>query len=166
MSGGILWPLTLIAALGSGLVGGVFFGFSGFVMRALARLRPAQGIAAMQSINIMAVTPPLMIALFGTALACVALVISSLLRWREPVAMFRLLGGGVYLVGTVLVTIVCNVPLNNALAAVDPDSAQGATQWARYIPHWTAWNSVRTGAAIAAAVMLTLALIAERTHES
>lgn len=166
MSSGILWPLTLIAALGSGLAGGVFFGFSGFVMKALARLRPAQGIAAMQSINIMAVTPPLMIALFGTALACVALVVSSLLKWREPVAMFRLLGGGVYLVGTVLVTIVYNVPLNNALAAVDPDSAEGATHWARYIPHWTAWNSVRTVAAIVAAVMLTLALIAGRTHES
>ena len=58
MSGGITFALTLIAALGSGLIGGVFFGFSGFVMKALARLRPAQGIAAMQSINVVAVTPP------------------------------------------------------------------------------------------------------------
>jgi uncharacterized membrane protein len=163
MSGGILGPLTLLAVLGSGLVGGVFFAFSGFVMKALARLRPAQGIAAMQSINVMAVTPPLMIALFGTALACVALVVSSLFKWREPVAMFRLLSGGVYLVGTVLVTMVCDVPLNNALAAVDPESTDGATQWARYVPAWTAWNSVRTVAAVVAAAMLTLALIVGRT---
>ena len=162
MSGGIAFALTLIAALGSGLIGGVFFGFSGFVMRALARLRPAQGITAMQSINVVAVTPPLMIALFGTALACVALVVSSLPKWREPVAMLRLAGGGLYLVGAVLVTIVRNVPMNDALAAVDPDSADGATQWARYVPRWTAWNSVRTVAALAAAAALTIALMAGR----
>ena len=165
MSGGITFALTLLAALGSGLVGGVFFGFSGFVMKALARLRPAQGIAAMQSINMVAVTPPLMIALFGTALACVALVVSSLPKWREPVAMLRLAGGGLYLVGTVLVTIVRNVPMNNTLASVDPESTEGATQWARYVPGWTAWNTVRTVAAIAAAAMLSLALVAGRSRD-
>ena len=163
MSGGLLVPLTLLAALGSGLVGGVFFGFSGFVMRALARLRPAQGIAAMQSINVVAVTPPLMIALLGTALACVALVVSSLFKWREPVAMLRLVGGGLFLVGTVLVTLVRNVPMNDALAAVDPDSADGAAQWARYVPEWTAWNTVRTVAALAASAALTVALLAGRS---
>ena len=163
MSGGLLVPLTLLAALGSGLVGGVFFGFSGFVMRALARLRSAQGIAAMQSINVVAVTPPLMIALFGTALACVALVVSSLFKWREPVAMLRLVGGGLFLVGTALVTIVRNVPMNDALAAVDPDSADGAAQWARYVPEWTAWNTARTVAALAASAALTVALLADRS---
>lgn len=164
MSGEITFALTLIAALGSGLIGGVFFGFSGFVMRALARLRPAQGIAAMQSINVMAVTPPLMIALFGTALACVALVVSSLPRWREPVAMLRLAGGGLYLVGVVLVTLMRNVPANDALAAVDPESADGAAQWARYVPGWTAWNSVRAAAALAAAAALIIALVAGRSR--
>ena len=77
--------------------------------------------------------------------------------------MLRLAGGGLYLVGTVLVTMVRNVPMNNALAAVDPVSADGATQWARYVPGWTAWNSVRTVAAIAAAAMLSFALFAGRT---
>jgi uncharacterized membrane protein len=163
MSGGFLAALTLLAALGSGLVGGVFLAFSGFVMRALGRLRPAHGIAAMQSINVVAVTPPLMIPLFGTALACVALVVSSLPKWREPVAMLRLAGGGLYLVGAVLVTVVRNVPMNDALAAVDPDSADGASQWARYVPGWSAWNTVRTVAAIAAAALLSLAAIAGRS---
>jgi uncharacterized membrane protein len=165
MSAGLLGALTLLAALGSGLVGGVFFGFSGFVMKALARLRPAHGIAAMQSINVVAVTPPLMIALFGTALACVALVASSLTKWREPVAMLRLVAGGLFLVGTVLVTIVRNVPMNDALAAVDPDSADGAAEWGRYVTSWTAWNTVRTVAAIAAAVMFPLTLTAGRSRD-
>ena len=34
---GILYPLTLVAAIGCGLMAGVFFAFSSFVMKALAR---------------------------------------------------------------------------------------------------------------------------------
>jgi uncharacterized membrane protein len=54
---GFLFALTLFAALGCGVVAGVFFAFSAFVMRALARLPAQQGIAAMQAINVAAVTP-------------------------------------------------------------------------------------------------------------
>jgi uncharacterized membrane protein len=154
--------LTIIAALGCGVVGGAFFAFSGFVMRALARLSPPQGIAAMQSINIVAVTPPLMVALFGTALVCVALIIVALLDRQAAGTGYRLAGCLLYLVGTVGVTMVFNVPLNNALAAADPESATGAAQWAQYVSSWTAWNTLRTVASIAAALAFTLALVAER----
>ena len=78
--------------------------------------------------------------------------------------LFRLVGGGLYLVGMVLVTIVRNVPMNDALAAVDPESAEGAEQWASYVPGWTVWNSVRTVAALAAAAALTVALVADRSR--
>jgi hypothetical protein len=54
---GFLFALTLVTALGCGLNAGVFFAFSSFVVKALPRLQPAQGIAAMQSINLVAVTP-------------------------------------------------------------------------------------------------------------
>ena len=56
---GVLYAATLVTALGCGLVAGVFFAFSTFVMAALRRLKPEEGIAAMQSINILAVTPSL-----------------------------------------------------------------------------------------------------------
>ena len=69
-----------------------------------------------------------------------------------------LLGSMLYLVGTMLVTIVFNVPRNNALAAVEPVSANGARLWAGYVTSWTAWNHVRTAAALAAAASLTIAL--------
>ena len=65
-----------------------------------------------------------------------------------------------YLGGVVLVTIAFNVPRNDALAAVDADSADGALRWARYVPGWTAWNTVRTVAALASAAALTIALVA------
>jgi len=52
-------------------------------MAALARLPPLQGIAAMQSINVVASAPLFMTALFGTAAACVALAIIALSSWGE-----------------------------------------------------------------------------------
>jgi uncharacterized membrane protein len=72
---GFLFALTLFAALGCGVIAGVFFAFSAFVMGALARLPARQGIAAMQAINVAAITPAFMVALFGTALACGALIV-------------------------------------------------------------------------------------------
>ena len=143
----LLFTLTLIAALGCGLVAGIFFAFSTFVMKALARVPSAEGIAAMQSINITVINPWFMGAFFGTASACVLVVVISLFRWNEAEAVYLVSGGLAYLIGTILVTIVFNVPRNNALAAVDPQSADGARVWAGYVTGWTAWNHVRTVAA-------------------
>lgn len=153
-----LFALKLFAALGCGLVAGVFFAFSTFVMSALAQRPPAQGIAAMQAINITVINPLFMTALFGTAAACIFLAIASLLKWHQPGAAYLLLGSLLYLIGTVGVTIAFNVPLNDALAAVKPDSTEGANLWVSYLANWTAWNHVRTVAAIAAAASFTLAL--------
>jgi len=154
----LLFAITLLTALGCGLVAGVFFAFSTFVMKALARLAPAQGIAAMQTINVTVINPSFMGALFGTAAACVLLALTSLRSWHGPGAVYLLAGSLLYLVGTVLVTIVFNVPLNNGLEAVDAAGADGARVWAGYITKWTAWNHVRTVAALAAAASLTIAL--------
>jgi uncharacterized membrane protein len=154
-------PLEWVAlgtALGCGLVAGVFFAFSAFVMPALRRLPAAQGIAAMQSINRLAVTPALMTALFGTALACVGLVVWAVLAWGQPSAPWVLAGGALYLAGAIVVTIAGNVPLNDALAAVQPDGADAAGRWAGYLGRWAAWNHLRAAASFAAAGLLTVAL--------
>ena len=154
-----LFALTLIAALGCGIVAGAFFAFSTFVMTALGRLPAGQGITAMQSINVVVINPWFMTALFGTALACVVLAVASAFEWDEPEVVYRVAGSGLYLVGTILVTIAFNVPRNDALAAASADSADGATLWRRYLAEWTAWNHVRTAAALAAAASFTVALV-------
>jgi uncharacterized membrane protein len=65
------WDLiTTVGVVGCGLIGGVFFAFSAFVMSGLNRLPPSRATAAMQSINVTAQHPPLMLALFGTAAVC------------------------------------------------------------------------------------------------
>ncbi|WP_414573517.1 DUF1772 domain-containing protein [Nostoc sp. CCY 9925] len=152
------FALKLITALGCGLVAGVFFGFSTFVMSALARLQPREGIIAMQSINITAINPLFMLALFGTGVGCLFLAIASLSKLYQPSAVYLLLGSLLYLIGTIVVTIAFNVPLNDALAIAKPDSTEGANLWAKYLTNWTFWNHVRTIAAFGAAALLTMAL--------
>ena len=149
--------LTLATALGCGLIAGVFFAFSAFVMTALARLPAPQGIAAMQSINVLAVTPWFMSALFGTAAACLVLAVAAVFAGDTAGSGHVVAGCASYLVGTILVTMACNVPRNTALARSDPASAEGARLWADYLRTWTMWNHVRTLAALTAATLLALA---------
>lgn len=153
-----LFALKLFAALGCGLVAGIFFAFSTFVMTALARLQPDQSIAAMQSINITVINPLFMTAFLGTGVACIFLAVSSLLKWHPPAAAYLLIGSLLYLVGTIGVTIAFNVPLNDALAKVEPSSTEGANLWANYLSNWTFWNHIRTAAALAASALFTIAL--------
>jgi uncharacterized membrane protein len=155
---GVLVALTMITALGCGLSAGALFAFSSFVMPALARLQAPHGIAAMQSINVQAVTPVFMTALFGTAVACIALGIWALADWDDSYGPWLLAGGVLYLGGTIGLTIAYHVPRNNALAKADPMSADGAELWRRYLREWTAGNHVRVAAALAATAALTEAI--------
>ncbi|TPK46202.1 DUF1772 domain-containing protein [Mesorhizobium sp. B2-5-4] len=142
--------LTFIAALGAGVVGGVFFAFSNFVMPAFARLPAAGGIAAMNSINVTVITPMFMTALFGTGLVCIVLIAGALIGWNQPGSFWLLAGALIYLVGNPIVTMVFNVPLNDALATVDPASSNGAAVWTSFLRNWVMWNHVRTVTAIVA----------------
>lgn len=158
MIDGLLFALTFLSALGSGLIAGVFFAFSAFVMTALARLPPAEGIAAMQSINVAVINPLFLAPFLGTAAASVLLAVASLLSSREPGALYLLAGSTLYLVGTFLVTLAFNVSRNHALAAVEPGSSDAAGLWRRYVAGWTGWNHVCTASALAATASFTMAL--------
>jgi uncharacterized membrane protein len=160
MMHGPLFLLTLLTALGCGVIAGVFFAFSSFVMKGLARVPPAQGIASMQSVNAAALTPAFMTALFGTAAACLAVIVCSILSWHQPYAGYLLTGGLLYLLGAIGITITFHVPRNQALDRIRPDSPEAAGHWKRYVTTWTAGNHVRAAAALAAAAILTIALTA------
>ena len=151
-------PLILCAAIGCALTAGIFFAFSTFVMQALALQPPAPGIAAMQSINITVINPWFMTAFFGPAVAGIILTILAFRQWDQPDSIYWLAGTLLYLLGTIGVTVAGNIPLNDALAIVGPDSSEGATLWTRYLADWTFWNHVRTIAAFLAAGLFTLSL--------
>lgn len=158
--------LMLITAIGSGVSGGIFYAFSTFVIKALAQQPPAQGIATMQSINITVINPWFMVVFLGTGVACILITIFLLLQWHQPATIYWLAGSLLYLIGTIGVTIAFNIPLNDALAAIAPNSAQGARLWARFLNDWTFWNHVRTAAAILAAIILTISLCQSTESQS
>jgi uncharacterized membrane protein len=155
---GFLFALTLAAVVGAGLVGGVFFAFSNFVMRALGRLRPSEGAAAMQSINITVITPAFMTALFGMGLVSLVLIALGLADLDEPYAGWLIAAGAIYLIGEIATTGGYHVPRNNALARVDPESEEGARVWSTYLVEWTRMNHVRATAGLAASALFAVAL--------
>jgi len=152
--------LLVVTAVASALMGGIFFGFSSFIMPSLGRIPPEEAIRAMQRINIDVFHWSFMGLFFGIPIACVAIGAQAILNWDAPGATFCLAGSVAYILGTFLVTAAGNVPLNNALAKVDPDTADAAQAWTRYTVPWTRWNHVRTVACIAAAAAFIAALLA------
>jgi uncharacterized membrane protein len=154
---GLLW----FSAVGCGLLAGVYFAFSAFVMTSLTRIAPAAGISAMNAINVVIVKSLFMPIFIGTTLTAVVLTGLAILRWNEAGSMVMLADGIIYVIGMFVVTVAFNVPLNDALAAVDPSSAEGAVVWSRYLRDWTLWNHVRTVASVAACAFF-IACIATR----
>ena len=150
--------LAFVAALGCGLIAGAFYAFSTFVMNALRRLPSDQGITAMQAINIAVINPAFLGVFLATAAACAVLGVAAAMRWSQPGAAYLLGGASLYLVGAFLVTMLFNVPLNNALAKVTPGDLEARQIWTRYVSRWTMWNHVRTTAAAAAMAAFMLAL--------
>jgi uncharacterized membrane protein len=145
--------LIILCALGSGAIGGVFFAFSNFVMPALARLVPAEGIRAMQAINVTVLNRLFLGTFMGTGLLSLAAIIGALLRWDGIASLCVLLAGATYVLGCILVTMRGNVPLNNTLARIAQADALGEATWRGYVRDWTKWNTVRTLACLIAMVL-------------
>lgn len=155
---GIFTPLLFVAALGSAVMAGTFAVFSIAVMRALDRLPLPQAIAAMQSVNIAILNPVFLGIFVGTGIICIILPIASLTDWSTTRASWMFAGGLLYLLGTLLVTIALNVPLNNRLALIRADAPDAETTWRTYSTVWTRWNHVRALASLAATAAFMMAL--------
>lgn len=151
----MLLGLTLATALACALVGGVFLAFSTFIMRALARQPAAQGIAAMQAVNVTVFNPWFMGLFLGAAVACAGLLVAATTGGEGIGSRASLFVGALsYLLGSFGVTMACNVPRNERLARLRADDAQAEAVWRDYLREWTHWNHVRTVASVLAAVAL------------
>ena len=157
----IFMILQFAAAIGAGLTAGIFYAFSTFVMAGLGRIPPEQGIAAMNSINVTVINPWFMAVFTGTPVLCAILIIMTLSKWSEPGAFYIIAASAIYIAGSFIVTMIFNVPLNDALAAAAPASSEGATLWARYLVDWTWWNHVRTALPLVAMALFIIGLVAQ-----
>lgn len=150
---------TVVALVGIGMMAGLFFMASVAIMPGLRLLPAPTAVAAMQAINSAILNRVFLTVFGGTAVLCVLLGIAVPFA-GQPGGLWLVAGCLLYVLGGVVVTIVVNVPMNNALAAVDPHSPEGASTWADYAVRWTAWNHARTVACTAATAALGVGLLA------
>lgn len=160
MSGAIIEASLWVAAIGSGVMAGVYFAFSTFIMRALAAIPRPRAVAAMQSINEVIVSSLFLPLFIVTSLVAAGLALHGAFGWSEPGAPGALVGGVLYFIGMFVCTAAFNVPLNDELADAAPESDEAAALWPDYLRTWTRWNHVRTVASAVACAAFVLAITA------
>ncbi|QZZ37428.1 DUF1772 domain-containing protein [Nitratireductor kimnyeongensis] len=138
---------------------GFFFSFSNTVMQALGRVPLPAGIQVMQAINATVLNRVFFAAFFGTAVLGIVFCVLFLFGLVPSRGLWLLFGSVAYLVGTFLVTVMFNVPMNETLAKVDPTSTQGAEVWREYLSRWVMWNHVRALASLVALASYAMALV-------
>lgn len=131
--------ITLIAAAASGLMAGLFFAFSVAVMPGLADLPDSAAREAMRRINVRIQNPVFLLVFAGNVILCGIEVFHG-----------RYVGGLLYIVGSFVLTMFVNVPMNNRLERADD------AYWPEYLRRWTRWNHLRAGACLASTVTLLL----------
>lgn len=155
---GLLFPvLLLLSVIGTGLNAGLFFIFSVCIMGALGRLPAGGGIGAMQAINVFILNPLFLSVFLGTAVLSLAAILLGLMV-GGPAAIYAVIGGVLFLGGTIAITMVFNVPMNDTLAALPPNGPEAADYWtSQYLVEWVRWNHVRTLSSIAALFCFAMA---------
>jgi uncharacterized membrane protein len=148
--------IIAIAVTGAGLITGLLFAFSNFIMRALADLPSDKGMFAMQRINEKIINPLFIVLFLGTPILCLVIVVNALQAVNEPGSVPLLIGAIAYLLGPFGITMLFNVPLNNVLASTDISDAEKA--WAMYQVRWQWWNHMRTYIGIASIVFMAIGL--------
>jgi uncharacterized membrane protein len=154
----MLQTLPFLVCIGAAVVGGVFFAFSAFVMKALAQLPANQGIAAMQRVNVVVLNALFLSVFVGTAVLARICIVAGFYPWGEPKSVLLLVAGISYVLGSFGVTAACNVPRNERLARMSSESDEAAAYWPVYVREWLLWNHVRTVASVAAAMCAGAAL--------
>ena len=153
---GLITVIIVASILGAGLVTGLLFAFSNFVMKALADLPSEKGMFAMQRINETIINPIFMVLFLGTPILCSVIVVNAGLKINEPGNLFLLVGALAYVIGPFGITMLFNVPLNNLLARADVSDSNDI--WPMYQKKWQRWNHIRTYIGVISVVFMAIGL--------
>merc|ERR1719354_259821 len=142
----LLEVVMLTSVVLNGMAAGIMFIFTNTIMPSLATLDTDVGINIMNEINILIVNPAFLIAFFGGLISAYP----ARVMWKnpeefsKPARYYALATTLVFFFGNFMVTGTQNVPRNNALLAVDPESDDGASYWEiQFLKGWVAWNTAR-----------------------
>lgn len=152
--------LTQFSIIAYAVLAGVFLAFSDFIMRSLAQTSGIGGVEAMQEINREVFRWVFMTLFIGMAPVSLFIALCGGLWVSELSGILMIAAGLVYFIGCFCVTVLRNVPMNNALADMDRGLETTMDYWKEtYLPHWTYWNSIRTLACAVSALLLLNALL-------
>lgn len=150
--------LMMIALVMTGVMAGIYFAFSVFIMKALAQLPAAEGARAMNRINDVIVRTLFLPLFLGSTVLAIALILWQLFEGQSVQSSLQVTAGFIYLVGMFGVTVACNVPLNNRLKQHEADEQALVEFWAEYLHRWIRLNHVRTFSCILSLVLLALSM--------
>lgn len=148
--------LTITLIVFAGLITGLLFAFSNFVMRALALEPNEAGMRAMQRINLEIINPLFLLLFVGSGLMSAVLLYASASELSRPGCSWLMAGSISYLAGPIGTTAAFNVPLNNTLA--HSPLSQCDEVWPSYVTRWLYWNHWRSALGILALLLLSIGL--------
>lgn len=155
--------LLILTGTLTALLAGVFFGYAVSVNGGLHRLKDAEYVRAMRSINIVIQNFLFFLSFMGPVVLLP--LVTFLTRNDADSTRFMLLlaASVVYIVGSFGLTVAGNVPLNDKLAKVNVNTASEtdiATARRQFEQPWNRLHAVRTLASIAATVFVFAACLA------
>jgi uncharacterized membrane protein len=149
-----------IAILFGGIVSGIFFAFSDFIMKSLATIPPASAVDAMTEINRKVYRSIFIVGIWSVALLSAVLIYAGALHTHSPASTWLIAGGAIYIAGVIAVSFLFNIPMNHKLESAASSSTQSPNYWNSYRTNWTRWNHVRSGSAATSTLCFLVAIYA------
>ncbi len=153
---GLITIIIVAWITGAGLVTGLLFAFSNFVMKALADLPSNKGMFAMQRINETIINQIFLLLFLGTHILSLIIAIYTGQKLTDTGNLFLFIGSLAYLIGPFGITMLFNVPLNNQLARSNVSDAD--TIWPMYQKKWQWWNHIRTYIGVISIILIATGL--------
>lgn len=143
MTGQILQIIEPLIQLSMVIMVGLYFIFSNTIMSSLKQFE--SGADVMVEINKVILNPQFMAVFWISGLGSLYLVIYA--------DGLLFISGVIFLLGTTLVTMLRNVPLNNQLRDAGAEREQ---VWQHYLDKWVFWNHIRALAGVISGLLLVI----------
>ncbi len=160
----IFHAVLVLAAFLCSLVAGLLFAFAVVVMPGIKSLDDGSFLRAFQAIDrVIQNNQPLFIFVWvGSVVALIAAAVLGVWALGGAERLLIIVAALLYVLCVQLPTVAINVPLNNVIQKLEPDSmSEMARKRAReaFEPRWNRWNTIRTVCASLTAIVLMLLLI-------
>ncbi len=149
--------LTLLIVM-TGIMAGVYFSFSVFVMKALAELPEQEGARAMNKINDVIVNTLFLPLFFISSLWHLGLAVWAIAHWQGAQSLLLIASAILYIGGMFAITAFGNVPLNNRLKESSNNPKELANCWRKYLRSWHGLNHIRSVSCIFSLSLMVIAV--------